>query len=37
VSWDRDNHIEIKSKKSWSLIFNKLNVEGWNKKNQLKK
>jgi hypothetical protein len=36
-SWDQDNFIESKFKKLQSLIANKLNVEGWNKKNQLRK
>jgi hypothetical protein len=36
-SLDQDNFIESKFKKLQSLIANKLNVEGWNKKNQLRK
>jgi hypothetical protein len=36
-SWGWNNIIESKQKKSWSLIFNQLNIKWWNWKKKQKK
>jgi len=30
VSWDQDNLMKNKQNKLWSLIFNQINIKGWN-------